>query len=482
MRSSPTDHGRVARGAVVAALALILGGILASPSMRWPDPGPTPDQVALQRTQAQVNDLKRQLNDANAKLRRARPLEPDLIAQARADDLARQLDDAEAKLAQPHPDDPALVAAATRPRPPVPDFEARARADDLAEQNTQLRADLTRPRPPVDPLANVTATMTKAQIVASRNLFGLTTEQSPFSYAEMDLVEAGLGRRANLVGYFQSWTDQFNAKPIKTAWLHGQVPVLTWEPQQQVGIITDDQPEFSLPRIINGAFDQYLHDYARGVRATGLPVVIRLAHEMNGTWYPWSEWSDRHDQPVNGNAKGDYAKMWRHVHDIFQAEGANDLTIWLWAPNRVNRICNQRPPAAFYPGDQYVDWIGSSGYHRDYTRTVGECDDIAATFDGVFGPTLPLLREAASGKPILLSEVGATEHGDEKPEFIATLFDGLARNPDIIGFAWFSLTVTSGTGDGRITHDWRINSSGPAERAMRDGLVASGIGLPFDNG
>ena len=41
---------------------------------------------------------------------------------------------------------------------------------------------------------------------------------------------------------------------------------------------------------------------------------------------------------LNGNSPGDYVKMWRHVHDIFEAEGANQYVIWVWAPNIVNNL------------------------------------------------------------------------------------------------------------------------------------------------
>ena len=49
--------------------------------------------------------------------------------------------------------------------------------------------------------------------------------------------------------------------------------------------------------------------------------------------------------------------------------------------------------------------------------------------------TLPHLRDATRTKPIFLAEIGATELGGKKPAFIADLFQGLADNPDVNGFA-----------------------------------------------
>jgi beta-mannanase len=237
-----------------------------------------------------------------------------------------------------------------------------------------------------------------------------------------------------------------------------------------VGSISAEQPEFALRTIYDGRHDDYIRRYARGIADTGLPLILRFAHEMNGTWYPWSEVQGWDGASVNGNSRGEYAKAWRHVHQIFEEEGANDFTVWLWAPNRMNRIPSQPDPAAFYPGDDVVDWIGMSGYHRQY--------DEAPTFGDTYGRTLPQLREAGRGKPIFLAEIGATEGNDNKAEWIDSLFDGLVANPDIIGFAWFNLTVTTTIDGERLTNDWRINSSGAPTKAMAEGLASTELGLP----
>lgn len=452
-------------GAVVAfSLVMLSIGVWLSPPIRTWARGPSDLEVALATERARSADLKRQVDELTIQVSQPQPPVTDAVQAARADDLARQVAELSDKLGIP--------------RPPVVDGVQRARADDLARQVARFREAVTRPRPPVDPLANVTAHLTKAQIVQSRNLLGLYTAQSPFNYGEIDLVQGLVERKANVVGYFQSWKDPFNAFPIRNAWHRGQIPLLTWESQDQVGNITAEQPEFRLARIYEGAFDEYVRSYARGIKKLGLPIVLRLNHEMNGNWYPWSEWSDTRGESVNGNAHGDYARAWRHVHDIFTAEGANDFVIWLWSPNRVNRICGQRRPAAFWPGDTYVDWIGMSGYFRDYERPGGACDDIGATFGAVFGNTLPELRNITGDKPILLAEIGATERGGDKVAWIDDLFRGLADNTDIIGFAWFSLAVSSGGETDRFTHDWRINSSGESQEAMKVNLARSGIGLP----
>lgn len=442
---------------------LVLGVLLVAavawsmPRVRRGEPGLTPDQVALQRETARADDLARQVEELSKQLAQPQPPPQDTTQQARADDLARQLEDAEARL--------------QAPRAPFVDPTERARADDLSRRVADLNAQLTRPRPTIDPLASVTASLTKAQILAGRNLMGLYTQQAPFNYAEVDLVQSQVERKANIIGYFQSWRDPFNERPIRTAWQRGQIPLLTWESLDQIGTIKADEPDFNLARIYGGAHDDYIRSYARGLAALKMPIILRLNHEMNAQWYPWSEIEIYSGRSVNGNQRGDYVKMWRHVHEIFAAEGANDYVIWLWSPNRINQILRQPDPVEFYPGDTFVDWIGMSGYYRFY--------DEAATFAETFGLTLPKLRETSTAKPLFLSEIGATELENHKVAWIKDLFRGLAANEDIIGFAWFSHTVTAPYRGEMITNDWRINSSFTATNAVRDELARTGYGVPL---
>jgi hypothetical protein len=462
-------------------LVALSAGVWASPSARRWAQAPDPRAVELATQRARADDLKRRLDEATDRLRERRP--DDAAERARADDLSRRLDDAEAQLGRPRPDEGAAVAraddlaerlrqAADRlraPRPPSGDPVQRARAEDLATQVRTLTERLSRPRAPVE--SAVTATMTRAEIVAARHLFGLYTTQSPFNFAEVNAVEAAVERRADIVGYFQSWADEFRPDAVRETWSRGAVPLITWESRSVGGPATGgDDPAYSLPVILSGRYDDYLRRWARGVRDLGLPLIMRFDHEMNAPWYPWAEVAVSAGTNVNGNRRGDFARTWRHVHDIFTQEGANDLVVWLWSPNRVNRIPQQPPPVEFYPGDDYVDWIGMSGYHRSY--------DPAPTFDDTFGPTLRLLR-AAAAKPILLAEIGATEIGGDKAAWERDLFRGLAGNPDIVGFAWFNLTVTSSVGGELVTNDWRIDSSRASIEAMRDGLALSGLGRPL---
>ncbi|KQR54440.1 hypothetical protein ASF88_06530 [Leifsonia sp. Leaf336] len=305
-----------------------------------------------------------------------------------------------------------------------------------------------------------------------KRYFGMYTDQAPFNWATFDATSKKIGVSPDLVGYFSGWDENFRASAVTRAWQQGRLPLMTWESRPiSAGNNSNSAPDYSLPKIIGGGFDAYLHQYAKAIVATGLPLAIRLDHEMNGTWYPWSELNGS-NQPINGNSVGDYVTMWRHVHDIFQQEGANDLVIWLWAPNIVNNLepathATQQFLAGYYPGDDYVDWVGLSGYLRPPWRAGNDF-----TFGYTFDRSLAQLRTLTT-KPILLAEVGASETDGHKPTWVKSFFDGFAdpKNADIIGFSWFSLAITSYVGGERSTNDWRIDSRADSLAAFATGIV-----------
>ncbi|MFP3466715.1 glycoside hydrolase family 26 protein [Leifsonia sp. SIMBA_070] len=319
--------------------------------------------------------------------------------------------------------------------------------------------------------APITAPARADLVNPAKRYYGMYTEQAPFNWATFDATSAKVGVSPNMVGYFSGWDENFRANAVTRAWQQGRMPLMTWESRPiDAGNDSTDAPAYSLPNIIRGDFDAYLHQYAKDIVATGLPLGIRLDHEMNGIWYPWSE-TDGQGKSINGNNVGDYVTMWRHVHDIFQQEGANNLVVWVWAPNIVNNLpASHKAPGyldGLYPGDAYVDWVGLSGYLRPPYKS-----DNDFSFDYTFKASLDKLRSLTS-KPILLAEIGASETDGHKATWITSLFQSLGKpeNDDIIGFSWFNLAVTSYVEGERATNDWRIDSRADSLSAFITGLT-----------
>jgi hypothetical protein len=165
---------------------------------------------------------------------------------------------------------------------------------------------------------------------------------------------------------------------------------------------------------------------------------------MNGVWYPWSE-------RVNGNHAGDYVKAWRHVHDLFDQAGATNV-IWAWAPNIV-RPAPRTKLASLYPGDDYVDWVGMTGYgvHEKTPQTT-------------FGATIKQIQ-TITDKPIVIMETGA-QIDSSQLSWVTAFFPWLKRNPEVIGFIWTQKDRSSGA-----NADWRFTSSLAEKQAFQAGLA-----------
>ncbi len=320
----------------------------------------------------------------------------------------------------PGPGRPAATAAATAPAPVGPR------------------------RPPYGPVP-----------APGRAFFGIATAAGPYDLRQYDAAAAAAGKSPSVLLYSQGWAhDRFDRRPLDRLAARGVLPMIAWEPWDYAASAAPArlhgvQPRFALDRIIDGSDDAYIRSWAVGLRDWGHPVALRFAHEMNGNWYPWSE-------QVNGNRPGQYVAAWRHVHDIFTAAGARNVT-WVWSPNIA--YPGSQPLRTLYPGDRYVDWVGLVGYYgRPRSGPAGY-----PTFDDLFGPTLAQL-EHLTGKPIVITETGGVEVGGHKAAWISDFFAGLRRHPEIRGFVWFDVVKEA---------DWRFTSSGSARAAFATGVRAS---------
>lgn len=145
----------------------------------------------------------------------------------------------------------------------------------------------------------------------------------------------------------------------------------------------------SIAKIASGASDSYINQFAAAVRTLNVPIVLSFGHEFNGTWYPWG---------TTGTTAAQFVAAWRHIHDLFAAQGATNV-IWVWDPNDIFPVPNVQL-AQYYPGDSYVDWVGVTGYWSQAGPN---------SYAGLYLPTLEEIR-GFTQKPFLIAET-AVEPG-----------------------------------------------------------------------
>jgi len=279
---------------------------------------------------------------------------------------------------------------------------------------------------------------------------GLQTNLGPYDFSAVDAFAAATRRRPSVLQFSQGWAaDRFDAGLLDATADRNMLPIISWEPwdytQRGRAGSSGEQPAYRLARIINGDYDDYIRSWATGIAAWGSPVVLRFAHEMNGFWYPWCEQS-------NDNRPGDYVKAWRHVHDLFAAAGADNVT-WLWSPNVTYPGASSLK--GLYPGDSYVDWIGLSGYYGTAGR------EAYISFDQIFRQTFSDLK-TFTHKPVVITETAATDAAGQRVRWINQMFSQLPNHPEVIGVIWFET-------DKEI--DWRIASAPSAAAAFAKGAA-----------
>jgi hypothetical protein len=238
-------------------------------------------------------------------------------------------------------------------------------------------------------------------------------------------------RRPNLLGYYTGWLQPFDTSFADMLRTHGIIPYVQIDPTAA-----------SIPAIAAGTYDDYLRSYADSVSDFGHAVVIGFGHEMNASWYSWGY---RHVPPST------FIAAWRHIVTLFRAEGAENVT-WLWTLQADEP--GTGPVASWWPGAQYVTWVGIDGYYIHPSDT----------FASVFGTTIDQVR-AFTGKPILLSE---TAVGPDAGVFlkIQDLFHGMATYKTL-GLVWFDKAQ-----HGSSNHqDWRIEDNDQARISFRLGVL-----------
>lgn len=238
-----------------------------------------------------------------------------------------------------------------------------------------------------------------------------------------------VGRPPDIVMWYHDFGHSLlTPEEISTLNATGQAPMVTWEPYDQ-----------SLAAIASGSHDAYLRDSARIARDWGGELMVRFAHEMNGTWYPWARSSS-------------FVDAWRHIVTVFREEGASNVR-WVWAPN-VDRT-GSMPFAPYFPGDEWVDYTGLDGYN--WGATPG---NEWSSLEGVFAASYAKITQLSS-KPLLITETSSSEVGGDKAAWIRTGFMRTIpeRFPRVTGVIWFNKAQED---------DWRLTSSQAALDAYRE--------------
>lgn len=250
--------------------------------------------------------------------------------------------------------------------------------------------------------------------------------------------ESAAGKKLAVVLWYVHWQDDFPSAEADTVSANGSIPLITWEPW-----ITNEAG--TLEAIAAGSYESYVRGFFQAAKDWGKPLLLRFAHEMNGNWYPW-------DGQHNGGA-GIYREAWIYIYNVKSELKADNVSL-VWCVNNTDQPNESwNTIEAYYPGDQYVDWVGMDGYNWGYGSW--------QSFDSVFGGIYQKLT-ALTQKPLMIGEFACAEQGGDKAAWITDAFTKLKTNyPEVKLVCWFNIDKE---------RDWRVDSSAASAAAFKNSL------------
>ena len=229
-----------------------------------------------------------------------------------------------------------------------------------------------------------------------------------------------IGRNLAIVSVYQPWASGWvlNDNLTQIADSQGAIPMVSWRCGE-----TNE-------RLMTGASDALIFQFAEQLKAYGRPVLLR--------WFWEANFLNNELCHGTGTAEEEaafYVGAFQRIAEIFDVVGASNVS-FVWAPSTA---LVASPMEAFYPGDDYVDWIGADGYDR---QQLGE--DAFAT---QFGAWYEMFH--GRGKPMMVAETGATT---DQAAYLRGIADVLPTDfPEIKALIYFDAA-------GEI--DWRLGSYG----------------------
>lgn len=242
---------------------------------------------------------------------------------------------------------------------------------------------------------------------------------------------------------------------------NGAVPHITWMPQ------ISGSP-YPLDAILTGLWDSYIRGYAVQAKQWGKPLFIRYGHEMNGDWYYYGGANngagkkDGYGDPNLADGPERFVDSYKRIWTIFNQQGVTNVT-WIWCPNNGSSpSADWNKIESYYPGDQYVDWVGMDGYNFGNTQSFSAWTDFIWVYNSLYN--ICKLYE----KPIMIGEFASVENGGNKAKWITDAYNYTKiLFTKIKAITWFHIRKTEGT----VDTDWRINSSATALTAYQNAIA-----------
>lgn len=230
-----------------------------------------------------------------------------------------------------------------------------------------------------------------------------------------------------LLEYIYYWED-FPTEGMQQAYDDGKVVELT---MQCSSVMNEDLDNFNpFFDVLDGVADENLRRFAKDAAKFGKPFIFRLNNEMNSDWTSYGG-------PIILNDPDLYVEVWRRIYRIFQEEGVNNA-IWVFNPNNISfPPCGYNSSLAYYPGNEYVQMFGITGYNTGdyYKEKYGEK---WRSFSEIYDEIYKNFEPQFSAFPWIITEFASASAGGDKVKWIEDMFTDLKKYPEIKAAVWFN--------------------------------------------
>jgi hypothetical protein len=238
---------------------------------------------------------------------------------------------------------------------------------------------------------------TGAYVGAWINPLGLQGPPGVVEIEQLPLFNLKMGQSVAILHLFMGLTAAFPTTVMSEIEANGSMPMV-------------DLGCGNVSEIAAGHYDTTITSIAQSMKQFAKPVFMRWYYEMN---------LPNKVRACNAASRSqDFVAAWRHIWTLFHRVGATNVA-FVWCPSA-------RPSSdQYYPGDQYVDWVGGDGF--DLTG------DGFAAFTSAFKAFYYKWRGL---KPIMIGATGATNL--DQAAYIGGMTTNLPlQYPDIKGIMYF---------------------------------------------
>lgn len=286
--------------------------------------------------------------------------------------------------------------------------------------------------------------------------YGRTTQGGTLSDGSFGLANQSQMTDESAVSFYYSLNDSYTLE----YWSYLYGPALRDGKRAFLLYLNFEGEGADCPKVTGGSYDSKLYETFGYLNTLSCPVFVRIGGEMN----VWG----------NQAAPADFIAAYRHVVDIARSQAPRAAMVF--SPNFSS--ANKVDMDIYYPGDQYVDWVGVSLYYDRWSHTGDTARD---EFYGVgaYGDALLNVQQVVNlsrlhHKPVIVTEGGSCNQfkGTDNSAWAA---DRMQRAYAFLPMVYpeVKAIISSDYGDSWSGVDYTFYTNPTVTAAYRQGVAAN---------